>query len=126
MTRKSAKYIGEQCQELSKELERKARWLTKKISRKLYNDDYMRVYDSYYDTEGLYLVFQSYDVIIRAFKPPETRVVDAIRTKEAVSKAAMVESEHLKLIVNSQWKSTECFIIYIPFQAYKQKRRIIK
>ena len=46
MTLKSARIIGEQCNDLSKELEQKVRWLTKKINRKLLQEHRIRIHDS--------------------------------------------------------------------------------
>jgi len=119
MTRKSAKYIGRQCLKHSNELQQKAKWLTKKISRKLYDNSYMRVYDSYYDMQGLYLVFEAFDVVTFPHKPPETRMVDILGMSHEVSEAAMVDRSDLKVILNSTWKGNECFIIHIPFKAYE-------
>lgn len=122
MTRKSARYIGEQCRKLSMELEQNAKWLTKKINRKLYQEHSIKIYDSYYDVDGVYLIFKQYNTLVRPYHPPETIVVDVGTVWSAVGDAAMVDMHSLKVSVNCNWRDNDCFMIYIPFRLYYPNR----
>ena len=122
MTRKSARYIGKQCRKLSNELEQSAKWLTKKINRKLLQEHRIRIYDSYYDVNGVYLIFKHYNTLGRPYHPPETIVVDVGTVWSAVSEVAMVDMHNLNVSVNCNWKGNDCFMIYIPFNLYMHNR----
>ena len=122
MTRKSARIIGEQCNDLSKELEQNVRWLTKKINRKLLQKHRIRIHDSYYDVNGVYLIFKHYNTLVRHYHPPETIFVDVGIVWSAVSEAAMVDMHNLNVIVNCNWKGNDCFMIYISFNLYMHSR----
>ena len=106
MTRKSAIYIGKECYNIAEKLEQSTRWLTRKIQRKIKTKSEIKIYDSYYDITGLYLVFK------------ETTLDNVAQTMELVNEAAMVNTNSLKIIMNCKWKNTDCFMIYIPFRAY--------
>lgn len=126
MTRKSARYIGEECRDLSKKLDQKVNWLRKKINRKIYQNHNIKIYDSYYDVHGVYLIFKQFGLLTLPYRPPETVVVDIGTVWSAVSEAAMVPMNRLTVSMNCNWKNNDCFMIYIPFELYRPENRMRK
>ena len=119
MTRKSAKHIGGLCNGLNNELNRKSRWLIKKINRKLWQNHYMQIHDSSYDISGVYLEFKMVESVELPYRPPKTKVVDVLSIVHSVVDAAMINGdEKIKLHFNHFEDGVEYFMIYIPFTAY--------
>ena len=122
MTRKSAKHIGGLCNGLNNELNRKSRWLIKKINRKLWQNHYMQIHDSYYDITGVYLKFRQWELVRLPYTPPFFIFVNPVTAADHVSEAAMVERSKLKIILhchNNEESDNECFMVYIPFECYE-------
>ena len=117
MTRKSARYIGKKCNELSEELDKKVKWLTRKINRKI--GPYYTIYGSYYDIHGVYLKFKMVESVELPYRPPKTKVVDVLSIVHSVVDAAMINGdEKIKLHFNHFEDGVEYFMIYLPFTAY--------
>lgn len=118
MTRKSARYIGGECNKLVFDLNRKVRWLVKKINRKLYGEYNIMVWDSFYDVTGVYLMFKYTYTVRLPYRPPETVKVDAGMVWSIIPRIAMVEEDELKIIHNCFKDDVEYFMVFIPFNAY--------
>ena len=115
----SARTIGEKCNCLSNELKQKCNWFVRKLNKKIYAKCHLEIIGSFYNMNGIYLMFWYENDIHNPYQPIETYLLNPNEVAHTVSECAMIDFKELEIIEDCKHSSNKrYFMIFIPFESY--------